>query len=87
MSSRGMSIGIGPTMTARRLVVRAKDVVFVKGIVEAHDGLAHVFSESGGDLTIASCGKEEDLDALVLDLAREFGGIATTLEGERLVAR
>ena len=60
----------------RRLVVRAKDVAFLKGIVEAHDGLAQVFAESGGDLTLASPeGREAELDALVNDLALELGGI------------
>jgi len=64
-------------MISRRLVVRAKDVVFVKGVVEAHDGLAHVFAESGGDLTIvAAPGREAELAELVTDLARELGGIA-----------
>lgn len=63
-------------MVTRRLVVRAKDVVFVKGIVEAHDGLAHVFAESGGDLTIAAAeSREAELDELVRDLAAELQGI------------
>jgi len=70
-------VGIGEGMITRRLVVRARDVVFVKGVVEAHDGLAHVFAESGGDLTIAAAvGRESELDGLVNDLAVELGGIA-----------
>jgi hypothetical protein len=63
-------------MIGRRLIVRAKDVVFVKGVVEAHDGLAHVFAEHGGDLTImAPEDRREALDELVADLARELDGI------------
>lgn len=63
-------------MIVRKLVVRAKDVVFVKGIVEAHDGLAHVFAESGGDLSIAAApDRAAELDDLVRDLARELDGI------------
>jgi hypothetical protein len=63
-------------MITRRLVVRAKDVVFVKGVIEAHDGLAHVFAESGGDLTIAAAaGREAELDDVVNDLAIELDGI------------
>lgn len=74
--SVGVSAGIGPGMVTRRLVVRAKDVVFVKGVVEAHDGLAHVFAEHGGDLTIAApSGREGELDELVRDLAAELQGI------------
>jgi hypothetical protein len=69
-------------MISRHLVVRAKDVVFVKGVVEAHDGLAHVFSESGGDLTIAAAaGREAELDELVNDLATELSGIVSAGEG------
>lgn len=65
-----------PCLVSRRLVVRARDVVFVKGIVEAHEGLAHVFSEAGGDLTIAAASdREQELEQLVADLARELGGI------------
>ncbi len=65
-------------MVTRRLTVRAKDVVFVKGVVEAHDGLAHVFAERGGDLVIAAAeGREAELASLVDDLARELGGIAS----------
>lgn len=67
---------VGEGMIARRLVVRAKDVAFLKGIVEAHDGLAQVFAESGGDLTIASpADRETELVQLVKDLAIEFDGI------------
>ena len=63
-------------LVSRRLIVRAKDVVFVKGVVEAHDGLAHVFAESGGDLTIAAhTSREDELEELVRDLAKELGGI------------
>jgi hypothetical protein len=63
-------------LVVRKLVVRAKDVVFVKGIIDAHDGLAHVFSENGGNLEIAAApDREAELDAMVRDLARELDGI------------
>lgn len=67
---------LGQGLVTRRLVVRARDVGFLKGIVEAHEGLAAVFAESGGELTLASAAdREEELDALARDLARELGGI------------
>lgn len=67
---------LGDGLVARRLVVRARDVGFLKGIVEAHEGLAVVFAESGGDLTLAAAAdREAELDALVRDLALELGGI------------
>ena len=66
-------------MITRRIVVRAKDVAFLIGVVEAHDGLAQVFAEAGGDLTIAApAGREAELDELVADLAAELGGIVPT---------
>ena len=67
---------VGEGMVSRRLVVRAKDVVFLKGIVEAHDGLAQVFAESGGDLTLAAPeGRAEELDRLIDDLCVELGAM------------
>jgi hypothetical protein len=62
-------------MVTRRLVVRAKDVAFLKGVVEAHDGLAQVFAEGGGDLVLAApADRERELEELVGDLARELDG-------------
>jgi hypothetical protein len=69
-------------MITRRLVVRAKDVAFLKGIIEAHEGLAQLFAEGGGDLTIAApAGREAALDELVRDLALELGGIVPDQDG------
>jgi hypothetical protein len=63
-------------MVVRRIVVRASDVVFLKGIVEASEGLAQVFAERGGDLTLASpSGRERELDELVDDLCAELGAM------------
>jgi hypothetical protein len=65
---------IGEGMVTRRLVIRSKDVVLLKGIVEAHEGLAQVFGEGGGDLTLAApADRERELDELVDDLCRELG--------------
>jgi hypothetical protein len=64
----------GPGMVTRSLVVRASDVVFVKGIVEASDGIAQVFAEHGGDLTLAApVGREAELDELLAELAEAVG--------------
>lgn len=71
-------------MITRRLVVRARDVAFLKGVVEAHEGLAQLYAERGGDvLLVAAAGRERELDELVRDLARELGGIAPDDEGSR----
>lgn len=60
-------------MVTREIVVRAADVVFLKGIVEAHDGIAQVYGERGGALAIiAPKSREKELDELVSDLKREL---------------
>jgi hypothetical protein len=67
---------VGPGMVIRRIVVRAKDVVFVKWIVEAREGLAQVFAEHGGDLTLAAPeDRAEELDLLIADLVQEVGAM------------
>lgn len=83
MARRSVPPLVGEGMITRRLIVRAKDVAFLKGIVEAHEGLAQVFAEGGGDLTIAApVGREAELDQLVQDLAEELGGILPVAEPE-----
>jgi hypothetical protein len=63
-------------MVLRRVVLRAPDVVYFKGVIEASDGLAQVFAESGGDLTVAAPREREaELDAVLADLVRELDGI------------
>lgn len=67
-------IGVG--MVSRRVMLRAKDVVFLKGIVEASEGVAQVFAERGGDLTLASpISRERELDLLIDDLCAELGAM------------
>jgi hypothetical protein len=65
---------VGPGMVVRRVLVAARDVVFVKGILEAFDGLAQVFAVHGGELTIAApSDRAAELDAVVDDLCAELG--------------
>ncbi|APR87111.1 hypothetical protein A7982_12460 [Minicystis rosea] len=61
-------------MFVRAVSVRAPDVVFVKGLVEASDGLASVFAERGGELFLATTyGREAELSELLADLEVEIG--------------
>ncbi|MEJ7733920.1 MAG: DUF4911 domain-containing protein [Polyangiaceae bacterium] len=61
-------------MVVRRVDVAPADVVFVKGVVEASDGLGAVFADAGGALTIAAPrGREAELTRLLDDLRRECG--------------
>lgn len=63
-------------MVVRRLVMRARDVVFFKGLVEASEGLAAVFAESGGNLTVAApAERAAELDALLDEVAGELGAL------------
>ena len=79
-SSAGASPGravaplLGEGMFVRRVRIEAREVVFLKGVIEASEGLACVFAERGGDLTLAApCGREREVDELIADLCRELG--------------
>jgi hypothetical protein len=67
---------LDPAFTTRHLLVRNEDVVFVKGIFEASEGLCVMFAERGGELTVlAPISRARELDALLNDLARELHGV------------
>jgi hypothetical protein len=67
-------------MVVRRVVLRARDVVFFKGVVEASDGLAGVHAERGGDVVVAAPeDRAGELDALLEALAVELGAVLDPL--------
>lgn len=74
-------------LVVRRVLVQAKDVVLVKGICEASEGLCAMFAEGGGDLLLAAPrSRAHDLDELVRDLCTEFGAVvAEVLDAEPAV--
>jgi len=60
-------------LVCRRVLVRDKDVVFVKGIFEASEGLGALFAERGGELIIsAPLSRERELDEVLADLEIEL---------------
>ena len=64
---------LGPQLTTRKLCVQSKDVVYVKAIAQASDGLCCVFSDGGGHLVLASAeDRAADLQQLVRDLEVEL---------------
>lgn len=66
------------SLVTRRLLVEARHVVYVKGIIEASEGLACMFAERGGELlVVAPCSREAELDELVRDLRDELGAIVS----------
>lgn len=76
MARRPVAPCVGEGMVTRRLLVHARDVVYLKGIVEASEGVAQVFGEKGGELTLAApVERAAELDALVRDLCEELGAM------------
>ena len=60
-------------LETRRIFVQAKDVVYVKGILEGYGGVAAVFAQHGGDLTLAApASRIAELDQLLADLSCEI---------------
>jgi hypothetical protein len=61
-------------MLTQDVLVPPADVVFVKGIIEASDGIANVFAERGGELTLAApLGRDEEFAELLIDLETDVG--------------
>jgi hypothetical protein len=71
--SRKELSSVSEALVFRRVRVAARDVVLVKGICEASEGLCAMFAERGGDLVLcASASRARDLDELVNDLCADF---------------
>jgi hypothetical protein len=67
-------------LVCRRVLVRDKDVVFVKGIFEASEGVGSLFAERGGELIIsAPLSRERELDELLTDLQTELQALITPI--------
>jgi hypothetical protein len=67
---------VGAGLVVRRVRVRPREVVFLKGVLEASEGLAAVFAEAGGDLTVATCTSQaQELDRVLADLEKEIGAL------------
>ena len=61
-------------MVACELSVSPPDVVFVKGLIEASEGIGALFAERGGDLTIvAPESRWAEMCELLADLELEIG--------------
>jgi hypothetical protein len=66
-------------MVHRRVVLRARDVVFFKGVLEANDGLAAIFAEHGGDLTVSTpAARQAELDVVLSALCTELDAMILT---------
>lgn len=64
---------IDADLVTRRLRLRASDVVFAKGILEASEGVGVLFGERGGELVaVAPRSRGAELDQLLSDLCQEI---------------
>ena len=76
MGRRPVEPMIGEGMVVFRVRVRSPDVVFFKGVLDAHEGLCQVFAEGGGDLTIAGpTERAHEIDAVLTELCAETGAV------------
>ena len=63
----------GDELVQRRVRVKPSDVVLVKGICEASEGLCAMFADRGGDLVLAAPStRARELDEFVRDLEIDF---------------
>ena len=69
----------GDELVQRRLRVKPSDVVLVKGICEASEGLCALFADHGGDLVLAAASsRSRELDDFVRDLEIDFCALVET---------
>jgi hypothetical protein len=68
--------GVLSGLIFRKVRVPPREVVFLKGVIEASEGVAAVFADAGGDLTIATLPSQRDeLDRILQDLQDETGAL------------
>jgi len=68
-------------MVTRRVVMRARDVVFFKGVIEASEGLAVVFAEHGGDVLVAApSDRAAELESVLAELCDGIGAVRAEIE-------
>jgi hypothetical protein len=76
MARKPVAPNIGEGMIVRRVLLPSPEVVFFKGIIEASEGLAAVYAERGGDLSVAASeARAQELDALLDELCAELGAV------------
>ncbi len=76
MARKSVAPLLGEGMVSFEVRLRAPDVVFFKGVLDAYDGLCQVFAERGGDLTVAApISREKELDAVLEELCAVVGAV------------
>jgi len=78
-------VELSDELVVRHLECSRVDVVYVKSIVTAYDGLCGMFSDGGHDIRlVAPRGREAELDQLVEDLERELATRRDACRGSRI---
>ena len=63
----------GPGLVSRRLRLVDGDVVWLKAILEAHDGLGALYGDGSGIVTLTTTSsRAAELDALLNELSEEL---------------
>lgn len=77
--------GLEDGLVVRSFNCACADVVYVKSIVTAYDGLCALFSDGGGSIKlVAPRGREAELDLLVDDLRQELSVANSMLRAQEM---
>lgn len=75
---------VGAGLVTRHLRVASSDVLLVKGLIEAHEGVANVFGDETGGLVLAApLDREAELDALVAIVLEVLSGSSRSSRSSR----
>ncbi len=79
---------LGDGLVIRCLEVRSSDVVWLKAILDAHDGLGCLFSRGGGSLLlVCPASRGAELDELLVDIVSELPGVTVSFAGDAAQAQ
>lgn len=77
--------GLEEGLTVRAFNCSRSDVVYIKSIVTAYDGLCALFSDGGGAIKlVAPKGREAELDQLVDDLTQELSATGSMIDTQEI---
>ena len=67
---------LGPELARRRVRIQPRDIVFLKGVFEASEGVGLMFAECRGTLILAAPrSRVRELDEVIRDLVDELDGM------------
>jgi hypothetical protein len=73
-------------LQVRALSVRARDLVYLRSLLEASEGLGFFIAKKGGDVLLVSpVSQKDELDRFILDLEKEIPIVERDLMDHREV--